>query len=96
MSSFNKSLYLVQSDYDRTPMILDRIEDFYGDSDAIILMGDAVLHYMDMRLHTKSHVYILERELDLLPDLPPSHIQVLNPAAFADLVLCYQRCISFK
>lgn len=95
MSSFDKSLYLVQSDYDRTPAILNRIGDFYADTDAIVLMGDAVLHYMDTRLMNKAHVYLLERELDLLPD-HPTHIQILDPAAFADLILRYHRCITFK
>lgn len=96
MSSFDKSLYLIQSDYDRTSGILDRIDDFYADSDSIVLIGDAVLHHMDARLSNKLSVYILERELDLLPDPCPKHIQVLNPAAFADLVLHYRRCITFK
>ena len=79
MNSSDKSLYLVQSDYDKTILILERIENFYSEYDSIILMGDAVLHYMNNLLINKSRVYILETELDLLNiDTLPSHINLLN------------------
>lgn len=97
MTSPDKSLYLVQSDYEKTLPILERIETIYSENDSIILMGEAVLHYMNQFLIEKSRIYILESELGLLnEELVPSHIKILNPSQFADLVLQYNRCITFK
>lgn len=97
MNSSDKSLYLIQSDYGKTEVILQRIETFYSEYDSIILMGDAVLHYMNELLINKSRVYILEVERSLMSiDSLPSHIKVLSSSLFADLVLDYQRCITFK
>lgn len=97
MTSPDKSLYLVQSDYEKTLPILERIETIYSENDSIILMGEAVLHYMNQFLIEKFRIYILESELGLLnEELVPSHIKILNPSQFADLVLEYNRCITFK
>lgn len=92
----NKSLYLIQSDYAKTDLSLDKVEQIHIAEDAIVLMGDAVLWIEDKRLQNKSNIFILEHDLALLVIPTPSYIQVINYAEFADLVLRYTRCISFQ
>lgn len=97
MSSVNKTLYLVQSDYDRTPLMFEQIAGFYDEYDALVLMGDAVLHYQDPRLSNIQQLYVLQSEVDLLViDQLPQHIKLLTPAEFADVILDFRRCITLK
>lgn len=92
----NKSLYLIQSDYVKTAQSLDKIEQIYSVDDAIVLIGDAVMWIEDVRLLNKANIFILEHDTALLVHSPPPHIQVINYAEFADVVLSYTRCISFQ
>lgn len=97
MTASNKTLYLVQSDYEKTKSVIERIETIYSQNDSIVLMGDAVLHCFHDLLIKKSRIFILESEIDLLSeDIPPPHIKALSSSDFADLILDYTRCISFK
>jgi len=91
-----KSLYLIQSNYLDADAILAKFEQIYAVDDAILLMGDAVLWVENAQLTAKKNIFILANDAELLTGPIPAHIQIIDYAAFADLVLAYTRCISFK
>lgn len=90
----HQTLFLIQSSDQATPHILHKLAHLATANDAIVLMGDAVLHVENSILLNKS-VYILENEAENLAS-NLSHIQVIAYTAFADLVLQSHRSISLK
>ncbi|TCM66438.1 hypothetical protein EC844_11338 [Acinetobacter calcoaceticus] len=93
--SNDKNLYLIQSDFNQTQIHLSKIDALYGLNDAIVLMGEACMHVDDQRLCNKANLYLLQHDAEILAQDVPSHVHVINYAAFADLILGYKRCISF-
>ena len=85
-------LYLIQADYVATEHALAQIKRVYQAGDAVVVMGDAVLHPQSF---TFDDVYILEHDAQMLSTLP-EQAQVISYAGFADLSLTYQRCVRFK
>ena len=93
----DQTLYLVQSAFQHTEATLTRLKQLAQTADAVVLMGDAVLHLdsaIDVLL--RSSLYILQSETDLLADSLPDHVKALSYSEFADLVLQFKRCISLK
>ncbi|WP_273779358.1 hypothetical protein [Acinetobacter sp. GSS19] len=89
------SLFLLQSRFADTPLMLDRVRQIYGPGDQILLMGEAVLFVEDTRLHDLP-VSILATDAEILVKNLPEHIQVLDQNQFAALVLQFTRCITLK
>lgn len=93
----NKSLFLIQSNDAATSQCLDKVLRVHTMADSIILMGDAVLWVEDPRLKYKQNIFILTVDAELLiRDAIPENIQIIDYAAFADLILRYTRCISLQ
>lgn len=90
------TLYLIQSSYAHTDAVINTLLKIYTTGDAVILMGDAVLFVEDDRLKTINPLYILDTDLDLLPQALPSFIKSLTYIQFADLVLNFTRSVSLK
>ena len=90
----NQNLYLIQSGYQQTLHVLEKLSTVAGSNDAVVLMGDAVLHAQHTHLHHLS-CYILENEIALLGTAAVD-IKALSYAEFADLCLQYQRCITLR
>lgn len=92
----SNTLYLIQSEYSRTPAILDQLDQIYSTDDAVVLMGDAVLVFDSAQLKDKASVYALENDAEILPNQDLSALKIINYAEFSDLVLSFKRCISLK
>lgn len=89
------SLFLLQSRFADTPLMLDRIRQMSGPGDQILLMGEAVLFVGDAHMNDLA-ISILATDAEILvPDLP-KHIQVLDQNQFAALILQFTRCITLK
>ena len=95
-SMTNNTLYLVQSSYSHTQRSLEQLQHIANAEDSLVLMGDAVLCLNDATFQTELKTYILETDADILASAPPTHVQVLSYADFADLVLNFKRCVSLK
>lgn len=92
----SNTLYLMQSEYSRTPAMLDQLDQIYATDDAVVLMGDAVLVFDSAQLKDKASVYALENDADILANQDLSALKIINYAEFSDLVLSFKRCISLK
>lgn len=92
----HNTLYLIQSSYAHTDAVINTLLKIYTTGDAVIVMGDAVLFVEDDRLKTLNSVYVLDTDLDLLPQALASSIQSLTYLQFADLILNFTRSVSLK
>lgn len=92
----NNTLYLVQSSFNASPTILIKLEQLYIENDAVVLMGEAVLHATIAFIQSLNHVYVLENEVENLTKPVSEKIQVISYAQFADLTLNFKRSISLK
>ncbi|WP_445115633.1 DsrH/TusB family sulfur metabolism protein [Acinetobacter sp. WZC-1] len=90
------TLYLIQSGFNATDGMLRKLEQIHAADDAIVLMGDAVLYADDNRIMHLNHIYVLETDAVIRVTPLPPHIQSINYAEFATLVLNFRRCISLK
>ena len=108
----SQTLYLIQSNFTHTENALNQLAQMYSPDDAIVLMGDAVLHIGSEQLNNlisttlkiKSTLFILENDAQLLAkqtlgsiqNSTHHSIQIISYAEFSELVLKYRRCISLK
>lgn len=92
----SNTLYLIQSEYSRTPAMLDQLDQIYATDDAVVLIGDAVLAFDSAQLKDKASVYALENDAEILPNQDLSALKIISYAEFSDLVLSFKRCISLK
>ncbi|MCO8100949.1 DsrH/TusB family sulfur relay protein [Acinetobacter indicus] len=90
------TLYLLQSGFHTTPVMLDKVSRLYSEGDAVVLMGDAVLAIDHPFCQQYGTLFALEHDLELLVQPLPAHLHSLNYATFAELCLAYSRCISLK
>lgn len=91
----NQTLYLVQSQTNQTESALSKLDQIYSPTDAVVLMGDAVLFWKSDFLSRKT-VYILENDAEILVEPLSANIRIISYTEFADLVLNFNRSISFK
>ena len=93
----NNSLYLVQSCYSNTLQHIQQLQSVYTTGDALVLMGEAVLHIADEQIQKLGTCFVLESDAQILGhDVHFSHMHICTYAEFADLCLKYQRCITLK
>ncbi|MGK7248146.1 DsrH like protein [Acinetobacter oleivorans] len=90
------TLYLVQSTYHNTPNIIDELGNLYQKGDQIIFMGDSIARLSAEMIQGFESVSCLSIEKDLIDTDTLTQINVLDYDQFADLVLTFNRCISFK
>lgn len=90
------TLYLVQSTYHNTPNVIDELDNLYQKGDQIIFMGDSVARLSAEMIQQFENVSCLSIEKDLIDADSLTQINVLEYDQFADLVLTFNRCISFK
>ncbi|NUF12907.1 DsrH like protein [Acinetobacter oleivorans] len=90
------TLYLVQSTYHNTPNVIDELGNLYQEGDQIIFMGDSVARLSAEEIQQFESVSCLSIEKDLIDTDTLTQINVLEYDQFADLVLTFNRCISFK
>ncbi|WOE32090.1 MULTISPECIES: DsrH/TusB family sulfur metabolism protein [unclassified Acinetobacter] len=90
------NLFLIQSNFAATPQALLKLQSLYSDNDQIVLMGDAVQFVHHFFLQQLKAIYILQNDSDLLLNLNPHNLHVIEYHAFAELCLQHQRCISLK
>jgi 2-hydroxy-3-keto-5-methylthiopentenyl-1-phosphate phosphatase len=90
------TLYLVQSTYHNTPNVIDELGNLYQKGDQIIFMGDSVVRLSAEMIQQFESVSCLSIEKDLIDTDTLTQINVLDYDQFADLVLTFNRCISFK
>ena len=92
----NNTLYLVQSSFNASPAAFNKLEKLHSENDAVVLMGEAVLHANTAFIQSSHHVYVLENEVENLIQPISEKIQVISYAQFADLALNFKRSISLK
>ena len=90
------TLYLVQSTYHNTPNVIDELGHLYQKGDQIIFMGDSVARLSAEMIQQFENISCLSIEKDLIDTNTLTQINVLEYDQFADLVLTFNRCISFK
>lgn len=90
------TLYLVQSTYHNTPNVIDELGNLYQKGDQIIFMGDSIARLSAEMIQQFENVSCLSIEKDLIDTDTLTQINVLEYDQFADLVLTFNRCISFK
>ncbi|WP_092747066.1 hypothetical protein [Acinetobacter boissieri] len=84
----NPTLFLIQSNYANTEKQLQRLSALLQADDAIVLMGEAILHAH--RIQTTYKVYVLDSEKQLLTIQTP---HVIDYPSFADLILQYAKVV---
>lgn len=92
----NNTLYLVQSSFNATPAMLKKLKQLYAENDAVVLMGESVLHHNAEFLQNLNHVYVLETEAENLAQSDLANIHVISYAQFADVVLNFKRSIRLQ
>jgi hypothetical protein len=76
---------------------LVRIQNVWQADDLLLLIGEAAQGYHDPRLQSFSHIAVLESDAQLLNiDSPPFTIAIFSNDDWADAVLNYQRCITWR
>lgn len=90
------TLYLVQASFATTTQHLATVEQLYQQGDAVVLMGEAVLHLNANILKGLNTFYMLNNDAEILAGQTAANMQTLDYAEFADLCLQYTRCISLK
>lgn len=96
MYQMNNSLYLVQSSVAATPTILLKLQQVYTAQDHIVFMGDSVALLNERNIADFSHCYCLENEKILLNDHLVDQLEIIDYSQFADLILKFERCVTFK
>lgn len=92
----NNSLYLVQSSVAATPTILLKLQQVYTAQDHVVFMGDSVALLNERNIADFSHYYCLENEKILLNPNVVDQVKVIDYSQFADLILKFERCVTFK
>lgn len=92
----NSVLFLIQSPYSNLDKIWDQLEQMAQSDDHIVIMGDATLSVPFTVSTCYPHLYCLSNEQEMLSDGDPERIKPIDYAAFADLVLQFERCITLK
>lgn len=90
------TLFLLQSEFAKTSTCLEQLIQISTPQDPVVLLGEAVLFAQDQRLQQFTSVYVLETEIDLIPDNIKTQIKVLSYLEFSDLVLDFKHCMSLK
>ena len=92
----DKTLYMIQASYAARVQILEQLSQLYTENDQVILMGDAVLSVEHPFIQRLKEIYILENEIELLPQPEIGNLKIINYSEFAELCLGFSRCISMK
>ena len=92
----NNTLYLIQSSFNASPAMLEKLKQLYITNDAVVLMGEAVLYANSVLTDGISQVYVLENEAENLAQLESAQIEVISYNQFADLALKFKRSIRLK
>lgn len=90
------TLYLIQSDFNSSPAMLEKLKQLYIENDAVVLMGESVLYANALAIQDLNHVYVLENEAENLACTNSTQIKVISYAQFADLALNFNRSIRLK
>lgn len=91
----DKTLYLLQSSFAASQQHLQTLTQLMNANDAIVFMGDCVLHYAHPALLKYQAKYALTQDLEILGNIQHS-LTAIGYAEFADLCLQFNRCISLK
>lgn len=92
----DQTLYLIQSSFNATPAMLRKLEQVYAENDAVVLMGEAVLHASSACVQHLKKIYVLENEVENLTPHHLANIHVISYDQFADVVLNFKRNIRLK
>lgn len=96
MDMSNHTLYLIQSNYANTELILTKLNSMITSDDSVILMGDALFFIESEAIKSCSNLYILENDAENLPPIESSATQIIGYDEFSDLVLNFKRCVTLK
>lgn len=91
----DKTLYLIQGSFLTANAHLNKLANILIAPDAVVLMGDAVLHHQHESLSNHLNVYALNQDLEILGSISHDLIAI-DYDQFADLSLQFTRCISLK
>ncbi|WDZ52719.1 hypothetical protein LF296_08050 [Acinetobacter vivianii] len=92
----NSVLFLIQSPYSNLDKIWQQLAQMAQSDDHIVLMGDAMLSIPSSVFSHYPHLYCLANEQEMLSKEDQEQVKSIDYAAFADLVLQFERCITLK
>lgn len=77
---------------------IERIQKVWQAQDLLLLLGEAAQGYQDERLQQFSNLALLSTDAALLGfvDSPSAQLQVFSSEDWANAVLNYQRCITWR
>ncbi|MFT4021605.1 MAG: hypothetical protein QM666_08835 [Acinetobacter sp.] len=96
--TLSSTLFMLQGKFKQGPDLIQQLIQMAAIHDPVILMGEFVLYAHDTRLKPYT-LYLLENDAIILDNIALSsenNIRVVNYSQLTDLILQYQRCISFK
>lgn len=88
------SLYLIQSNVQRTAAVLDQLSSIWAQGDQVILMGESVLNHQHPFVQSLEQCFALSTDMALLSSEHP--FTVIDYPEFAHLCLQFTRCIRLK
>ncbi len=92
----DQSLFLLQTRFAETASAIAKVQDLYGSGDHLVLMGEAALFVSTEDLAQFDNISILATDAAMLLEPLPDVIKVLDYTQFAELILQFTRCITFK
>lgn len=96
MDMTHQTLYLIQSNYASTEMILTKLNALIDSNDSVVLMGDAVFFSQSVNIQICSNLYVLENDAENIPNIGSVDFKIINYDQFSDLILAYTRCVTLK
>lgn len=96
MNMTNQTLYLIQSNYANTEMILTELNTMIDSNDSIVLMGDAVFFNQSLNTQICSNLYVLENDAENVPNIESVDFKIIGYDQFSDLILDYTRFVTLK
>ena len=91
----NSTLFLIQGDYSKAESLLTQLQQMATPQDQIVLMAESVLLYAEPALEPYT-LYILKADADVLPEVKPHPLNIIDYSEFSNLLLQHTRCISLK
>lgn len=96
MDMTNQTLYLIQSYYANTEMILTKLNTMIDSNDSVVLMGDAVFFNQSLNTQICSNLYVLENDAENIPNVASVDFKIIGYDQFSNLILAYTRCVTLK
>ncbi|MDR6105486.1 sulfur transfer complex TusBCD TusB component (DsrH family) [Acinetobacter baylyi] len=90
------TLFLIQSSAIASLATIEKLKSIYQEHDQVVFLGESILALSEELVKELTHCYILKSEMSFLNPELKNFIKYLDYDEFSDLVLQFERCVSFK